>query len=102
MANCLCKNTFNLTVRVLLARAAIPTAKDGQISVAVSVRGRRITVWGASTDCKREVYRPVPAHGGYLVSWPESELKSQANKTLLNSDAKTFVITEPCTAILVF
>merc|ERR1719424_244738 len=44
--------TLTLKLRVLAARAAVPLVRGGQVSLAVSV-------WGASGDCKREIYRPV-------------------------------------------
>lgn len=82
---------MTLKIRVLAARAAVPYCRGGHVSLAVSV-------WGSSSDCRRETYRPVQtqcpwspgAYGGHVVEWAEGK------------NEMTFVVRSPSTAILVF
>jgi len=86
------EKTLTVRIRVLAARAVVPSSRGAHLSLAISV-------CGASADCRREVYRPVStvcpwspgAHGGHVVEWAEGR-----------TDASTFVVRAPSTAILLF
>merc|ERR1719174_3501062 len=84
--------SLNLKLRILAARATIPSIRGSQVSVAVSV-------WGASSDCARQTYRTVPgpcpwcpgAPGGHVVKWEEA-----------NAGSMIFNVKSPSTAVLAF